>query len=711
MPFVKGESLRAQLTNGITLSMGDRISVLRDVARALAYAHSEGVIHRDIKPDNILLSSGAAVVTDFGIAKAISAARTIDGSAPAIRDGTLTQIGSSIGTPAYMAPEQAVGEAIDHRADIYAWGVVAYELLSGAHPFAGRTGTSQLIAAHIAEVPRPLADAHLALPRELTDLVMQCLAKQPDERPENAAVLLTRLSNVGTFSGERVAAPLAKPTPSRWRLFGAATVVVLLVAVALGFWKSQRAPGGAARTVVVIPFSNLGESSDAYFAEGIGEEIGNQLARIPGLQVIGRAGARRYQGGTKSPQEIARELGAAYVLTGSVQWARRGAAGNINGDTRVKISPALLNVETGIDEWSDSYEESLSDVFKVQANVAERVAAALSIKLGPAQQAAMRRPESNDMTARDAQLLGRHFLRQRGLENLRRAVVELRRAIDRDSMYARAWAGYSEAYGLLPSYFDTTSRTRASAEGKRAAERAVALDSLLPEAHVALARALWTNFEFKRALQAINHAIRLDSSSALAHQQKFETLMAMGRVDEGDSTIRRAIALDATVPLLHFEHFVVYAARGQLDSVLMTVDRTIALDTDGSTYWYGIRWATLQLLGRHDEANMSCVTFARDAKGCAALATRLPPSPAERERALTALAAMARDTLAVSLLPPAVQAIAYSLFEMPDAAFERLYYARRTLDPNLLSLQYWPAFRALHSDPRWNALLADIRNR
>ena len=108
---------------------------------------------------------------------------------------------------------------------------------------------------------------------------------------------------------------------------------------------------------------------------------------------------------------------------------------------------------------------------------------------------------------------------------------------------------------------------------------------------------------------------------------------------------------------------------------------------------------------------MSCVTFARDAKGCAALATRLPPSPAERERALTALAAMARDTLAVSLLPPAVQAIAYSLFEMPDAAFERLYYARRTLDPNLLSLQYWPAFRALHSDPRWNALLADIRNR
>ncbi len=137
MPFVKGESLRAQLARGVSLSMPDRLSVLRDVARALAYAHGEGVIHRDIKPDNILLSGGTAVVTDFGIAKAISASRTLDGTAPRSPDGTLTQVGSSIGTPAYMAPEQAVGESIDHRADLYAWGVVAYELLSGAHPFAG----------------------------------------------------------------------------------------------------------------------------------------------------------------------------------------------------------------------------------------------------------------------------------------------------------------------------------------------------------------------------------------------------------------------------------------------------------------------------------------------------------------------------------------------------------------------------------------------
>ena len=203
MPYVTGEALRALMANGTPLSTADALNVLRDVARALAYAHGQGVIHRDIKPDNILLSAGTAVVTDFGIAKAISAARTIDGPAPTSADGTLTQVGSSIGTPAYMAPEQAVGESIDHRADLYAWGVVAYELLSGAHPFAGKTGAAQLIAAHIAEAPRDLAGGTRGIARDVSALVLQCLAKNPADRPASANDLLTRLSAIATPSPPR----------------------------------------------------------------------------------------------------------------------------------------------------------------------------------------------------------------------------------------------------------------------------------------------------------------------------------------------------------------------------------------------------------------------------------------------------------------------------------------------------------------------------
>ena len=714
MPFVKGESLRSQLAAGISLTLNDRVSVLRDVARALSYAHGEGVIHRDIKPDNILLSSGAAVVTDFGIAKAISAARTV-GTAITAGDVALTQLGSGIGTPGYMAPEQAVGEDIDHRADLYSWGIVAYELLSGAHPFGGRTGAAQLIAAQIAEVPKPLHEVSPNVSPELAELVMQCLSKQPAQRPASAALLLSQLSSVSIQSGERPKVVTAKSAQStRVRVAFPLVLAVAVIAGAL-FWKYGRTHSEIMRSVVVVPFSNVGDSANTYFAEGVSEEIGTQLARIPGLQVIGRTGVLRYLGTTKTPREIAQELGAAYVLSGSVQWAR-GASGNaggdVKGDTRVRIIPVLLNVQTGLQEWDDAFNESLSDMFMVQAKVAEEVASALSIKLGPAQQAVLRRPESNDVIARNAQLMGRRYLRQRGLENLRNAAAQFKTALGRDSMYARAWAGYSEAYGLLPSYFDTIPVARAFAEAKHAALKAVALDSLLPEAHVALARALWANFELKAALSAINTAIRLDPSSALALQQKYETLTAMGRVDEGDVAIRAALRLDETVPLLHFEQMVVYMARAQIDSGLMAIDRAIALDTDKSTYWYGARWAMQAYLGQHDEAVKSCITFGLGDGDCRALTPHTPPLPHEQEKALAVLASMAGDTLAKPpALPAAVQAAMYSGFGMPDAAFERLGVALRRHDPDLLSWYYWPTFNALHNDPRWSAIVNNFRNR
>ncbi len=190
MPFVQGASLRDRLTQG-PLPVDEALALLRDVAQALAYAHARGVVHRDIKPENILLSSGTAVVTDFGIAKALQVSRTVDGNA---EDGRgITRTGTSLGTPAYMAPEQAAGDPMtDQRADVYAWGVVAYELLTGQHPFAERTSPQQLLLAHLSEVPAPFA-AELEVSPDITALVQQCLAKDPDQRPASATVLLQQL--------------------------------------------------------------------------------------------------------------------------------------------------------------------------------------------------------------------------------------------------------------------------------------------------------------------------------------------------------------------------------------------------------------------------------------------------------------------------------------------------------------------------------------
>ncbi len=185
MPFVTGESLRARLLTGVRLTVPQAVGILRDVAGALAYAHGQGVVHRDIKPENILLSGGTAVVTEFGIAKALSAPRTPDGFG-ATASTSLTQAGGSIGTPAYMAPEQAVGADVDHRADIYAWGVITYERLAGAHPFAGRTNGAQMISAHLAETALLLTQRNGDVSASLEELVRRCLAKGAEHRPARA---------------------------------------------------------------------------------------------------------------------------------------------------------------------------------------------------------------------------------------------------------------------------------------------------------------------------------------------------------------------------------------------------------------------------------------------------------------------------------------------------------------------------------------------
>lgn len=241
MPFVDGASLRAELARlgaGTRLPRDRALSILRDIARALAYAHGQGIVHRDIKPENVLLAFDAAVVADFGVAKATAAARK---SAPPGGDSTLTQAGVSLGTPAYMAPEQAAGDpVIDHRADLYAWGIVAYELLAGTHPFADRNSVQALVRAHLMEQPRRLGDVAPQLPPQLSALVMQCLAKNPEDRPVGARLLLDALATP------------PQPRP-RAPLIVAAALVVLAAASGVVWLTGDGSSGTATRDAAALP--------------------------------------------------------------------------------------------------------------------------------------------------------------------------------------------------------------------------------------------------------------------------------------------------------------------------------------------------------------------------------------------------------------------------------------------------------------------------
>jgi serine/threonine-protein kinase len=295
MPYIEGESLRDRLTRGGALPISESVRIMRELAGALAYAHAHGVVHRDLKPENVLLSAGHAVIADFGIAKAVAEATASGLAAPGV-----TATGMAIGTPAYMAPEQAVGDRnIDQRADLYALGVIAYEMLAGVHPFGVRNAQAHVVA-HLTESPVPLDTRRPGIPPMISAIVMHLLAKDPAGRPQSAQAIIDTLD---------AAAPAVASSRAAARTGGGRRSVVRVAFVALtllgGYvawrWMTSSREGAhgasAIRTVAVIPFENTsGNPDDDYFSGGMTDELAHALTRIPGLLVAGRTSSYTFKG-------------------------------------------------------------------------------------------------------------------------------------------------------------------------------------------------------------------------------------------------------------------------------------------------------------------------------------------------------------------------------------------------------------------------------
>ncbi len=321
MPYVAGESLRARLAGGQPIPRREAVAILRDVARAMSYAHEQGIVHRDIKPDNVLLSSGAAMVTDFGIAKALSSSRSTSSN-----DTALTRAGSSLGTPTYMAPEQVAADpGADHRVDLYAFGIMAYELLTGRPPFHDRSPQA-LLTAHLVEAPAPVGERVPEVPRVLADLVMQCLEKDPAKRPETARSIVERLEDLD-WSGERA----APPRPRGKRRIAVGAFAVLAVAVVSGWIWTHREPAVARnpQLVTVVPFRVASADPGLhYLREGMLDLLAAKLPGEGGLQATeprmllaawrGAGGAEQLDLSTADAQRLAERLGSGWLLQGDV---------------------------------------------------------------------------------------------------------------------------------------------------------------------------------------------------------------------------------------------------------------------------------------------------------------------------------------------------------------------------------------------------------
>ena len=530
MPYVRGESLRARLASGALLPVSEAVSILRDVARALAYAHAEGVVHRDIKPENILLSGGAAVVTDFGIAKAIDASRTLDGG----NTTGITRAGTSLGTPAYMAPEQALGDpSTDARADIYSWGVVAWELLGGAHPFADKTTVQALVAAHVAEAPPSLGARRLEVPEALARLVMRCLDKNPANRPASATELLAALESVNT-SGEK---PAPQPRAPRRTTAYIAAGVLLLALLAAVIITRRRSPAAPAATVVsdkslaVLPFIAAGgDTANSYLGEGIADEVSQVLAQVPGLRISGRSSAAHFARTGASPQEVAKSLGVSVVLDGTVRRV---------GD-RIRVAAELTNGTDGVVIWRESYERAATDIFSVQDEIARAIAGQLQVTLSGAGASAA--GGTRDAAAYDLYLKGMYLYRRRGT-GIAEAISDLEQATVRDSNFVRAWAGLSIALTVSPSYLDTRIGD-VLPRAREAAERAVRLDSTLSEAHQALGYVYAESFDWAPAEAELRRAIALDPSAAEPRFRLGYLMINMLRAPEALPVLQQAKARD-----------------------------------------------------------------------------------------------------------------------------------------------------------------------
>ena len=601
MPFVAGESLRARLARG-RLATGEALSILRDVACALAYAHEQGVVHRDIKPENVLLSSGTAVVADFGIAKAISASRTNAG--PEDGDATLTRAGTSIGTPAYMSPEQAVGGAVDGKADVYAWGVLAYELLAGTHPFATWTTAPQLISAHLMERPRPLASRTSDVPSTVETLVMRALAKAPADRP-TAAEVVAGIAATATGSPGLLRRPAL--------LAGAAALLIVAGVGSLAVWNQARSPAAAnpsppaasapITSVAVMPFANTGgDRNDDYFSDGLSDELAHALVKVPGLHVAGRASSNAFRGKSATAREIGRVLGVGAIIEGTV----RRAGG------RLRVTAQLTSTSKGHVLWtSEPFESRSADVFQVQDEFTRAVVTALAPTLrgGPANTMSTDRRGTRDAKAYDLYLHGRYYWSRRGVANLNRAIDFFRRAAAVDTGFARAHAGLAMAYAVLP-FFDASVASDSTMELARAsAARALALDPANADAHLALANVSSRRF---RQVEARSHFLAALADAPLdptAHAWYADYLERTGSGDSALVEKQRAVELEPLSALFANHLAQTLYLLHRLPEAIVAAHRVPELDSTFTRGYYTL--ARIQLFRGFPDSALAAIELAR----------------------------------------------------------------------------------------------------
>jgi TolB-like protein/Tfp pilus assembly protein PilF len=599
--FIEGITLRALLARG-RMNLHDALEIAVQVASALAAAHETGVVHRDIKPENIMLRpDGYAKVLDFGIAKLTEQHPGSDSHE--VGTTTLqTQPGLLLGTAHYMSPEQTRGQTVDARSDIWSLGVVLYEMVGGIPPFRGET-PSDCIAFILTAEPPPLSDVLSDVPVKLQSILQKALRKNRDERYQTIKEMLADVRSLERELETEGSSPQTKARAEtfvskikrrkRAALLTLAAGILAAAALIYHFYFAPPAPSPNEKSIAVLPFADLSQTRDQeYFCDGIQEEILTRLAKIAGLKVISRTSTQRFKSAPKNLPEIAKQLGVAHILEGTIQ----------KSADQVRVNVQLINAQNDSHLWATKYDRKLTDIFAVESEIAGKIADTLQAKLSSAEQKVLNARPTESTEAHQLYLRGRYVMEKRTPADLNKAADYFNQAITQDPNYAAAYAGLADCYVLLPQWKQGPVAEYLS-KARAAANKALQIDGNLADAHVSLGMvAFGEKLDLREAKREFERAIQLNPNYALAHYcLGYSVLLALGNHDQAIAELKRAIELDPVSSVINTNLGCAYILARRYPEAIAQLRKTIELNP-GFAYAHAILGEALELNGQLDDA-------------------------------------------------------------------------------------------------------------
>jgi serine/threonine protein kinase/tetratricopeptide (TPR) repeat protein len=596
MPHLNGETLKERIAAG-ALQVDAVLDLSIQIADALAAAHARGIVHRDIKPANVFVTKdGSAKILDFGIAKESAPRSGPLSQVPTLDNENLTAAGATVGTVAYMSPEQARGEDIDPRSDLFSFGAVMYEMATGRPVFSGET-TAVIFDSILRRTPAPPFQLNPKVPLNLNEIIIKALEKDKNLRYQTATDLKADLQRAkrdssgaqASVSGERH----LRPGTGRGRavIFGLAAfaaVLFLVLRLSLNYFRST---GQAIDSIAVLPFVNMGGSPDSdYLSDGITESLIDSLSELPNLKVMSHSAVFRYRGKTIDVMTAGKELGVRAILTGRV--TQRGDS--------LSVDAELVKVEDNTALWGEQYNRKLADALAVQNDIAARISEKLRLKLSNDQKTRIAKRQTENPEAYQLYLKGRFYAARFTPAEMNKGFAYFNQAIAIDPNYALAYAGLAYYYNLMDDLFVAPSDVMPKA--REAARKAVELDDSLAEAHVELGSVYtFYDFDWAAAEHEFRRAVDLGPNYAPSAEYYAWYLMTVGRKDESLSQIRRAEQLDPLSPeVLSVSGLFLYFSR-RYDEAVTELKKCI--DVDPSS-WAGYDFLALayQQQGRFPEA-------------------------------------------------------------------------------------------------------------